>query len=323
MTQRLERVLATVDWAHVAMEGSGRGSGYAMDPRPRRAVDGKAGSPPRARAHSLGLFARYLRGDTSPSQEQLFYMDQQVEGAWSRFSHPLYLLLANPSTEWHELVEILDDLATRLQSRIFQTDGPQGSGVYQLPTTSRRQTDLAVQGDGYAFTALLALALHAKGEEDFPLALDVSTRAYQCMLFAFARGEFRSIRTALTVRIRQQVLDQIECQGMVLDTASLDIEAGIAQLHALLDRHGLADPATNGAARRRLFRQILAGDHGELLPLITPVRVSVAVAAAHRVQHRKPIEMDSLPRGRFQHVRRFGKRARGVLSTALADYWVD
>ena len=322
MTLRLERVLATVDWAHVAMEGSGQGSGYAMDPRPRRSVGGKAG-PPRARAHSLGLFARYLRGDTSPSQAQLFYMDEQVEGSRSRFFHPLYPLLANPTTEWHELVEILDDLALSLQCRIFDIEGAQGPGMYQLPTTSRRQTDLAAQGDGYALTALLALALHAQGEENFALALDVATRAYQCLLFALARGEFRSIRTVLTVRIRQQIFDQIECQGMVLDTANMDVETGVARLRELLDRHCLADPAANGPARRRLFRQILAGGHGELLPLITPARVPVAVAAAHRLQHRKPIEMDSLPRGRFQHVRRFGKRAKGVLSAALADYWVD
>lgn len=323
MTLRVERVLATVDWAHFAMEGRGRGSGYAMDPRPRRSTDGKAGPPTRTRTHSLGLFARYLRGDTAPSEQQLYYMDERVEGSRSRFYHPLYRLLAEPTTEWHELVEILDDLALSLQCRIFDIDGAQGPGMYQLPTTSRRQTDLAVQGDGYALTALLALALHAKGEEDFALALDVATRAYQCMLFALARGEFRSIRTALTVRIRQQVLDQIECQGMVLDTASLDIEVGIARLRELLDRHGLADPGANGAARRRLFRQVLAGGHGELLPLITPARVPVAVAAALRVQHRKSIEMDSLPRGRFQHVRRFGKRARGVLSAAISDYWVD
>lgn len=321
MTLRLERVLATVDWAHVVLEGSGEASGYAMDPRPQRPVGDEVGRS--TRAHSPGLFARYLRGDTAPSYEQLYYMDEQVDGSWSRFSHPVYRLLAKPTTEWYELVEILDDLALSLHCRIFGIDGAQGPGKYQLPTTSRRQRDLAVQGDGYALTALLALALHAKGEEDLPLALDVATRAYQCMLFAFARGEFWSIRSALAARIRQQILDQIECDGMVLDTASLDIEAGIARLREVLERHRLAEPTASSAARRRLFRQILAGDHGELLPLITPARVPVAVAAAHRVQHAQPIEMNSRPSGRFQYVRRFGARARDVLRAALADYWRD
>jgi hypothetical protein len=321
MTLRLERVLATVDWAHIVLEGSGQASGYAMDPRPRPPKDNEAGRS--ARAHSPGLFARYLRGDTTPSSDQLYYMDERVEGSWSRFSHPVYRLLAKPTTEWYELVEILDDLALSLHCRIFDIDGAQGPGKYQLPTTSRRQTDLAVQGDGYALTALLALALHAKGEENFPLALDVATRAYQCMLFAFARGEFWSIRSALAARIRQQILDQIECNDMVLDTASLDIEAGIARLRELLERHHLVEPTANSAARRRLFRQILAGEHTGVLPLITPRRVPVAMAAACRAQHQRPIEMDSQPRGRFQHVPRFGKRARSVLRAALAGYWVD
>ena len=51
MTLRAERVLATVDWAHFAMEGSGRGSGYAMDPRPRRATDGKTRADGKGRAY--------------------------------------------------------------------------------------------------------------------------------------------------------------------------------------------------------------------------------------------------------------------------------
>lgn len=323
MTLRLEGVLATVDWAHVVLTGSGQSSGYAMDLRPKRLRGVDTRELRSERPQSPGLFARYLRGDTAPSYRQLLSMDGWVEGASSRINLPIYRVLAKPTTEWCELVEVLGDVALSLHCKVFDVSGPQGPGMYQLPTTSRRQTDLAAQGDGFALTALLVLALNAKSEENHSLALDIATRAYQCMVMAFARGEFSSIRSAISVRVRQQVLDQIECDGIVLDTASLDIETGMIRLRELLEQNHLEEHAAGDSARRRLFREILAGSHPGVLSLITPARVPLAVATRLRSQHRRPINIDSLPRGRFRHVSRFGKRARNVLRANLGDYWVD
>ena len=75
-----ERILATVDWAHAELREQGRFSGYAMDSL-LACVDKETSRP--------GLFARYLRGENSPSRKMLkIWRTAMAARQWSEWTCP-------------------------------------------------------------------------------------------------------------------------------------------------------------------------------------------------------------------------------------------
>jgi hypothetical protein len=321
-----ERILATVDWADQVLRDYGVESGYGMDgvlrlgqyrwsrrTRSPRGAQAKAPVAP-------GKFARYLRGDCVPSRRVLENLDAGDGRAYARFFHPLYRVLQvgwDGYQEWEGQVsveEAVDELDRRLPFRITRYLD-QGYIYEHKPMTRRRVLDLTACGDGYAVAALLMAVLEADGEE----ALITGQCAFQCMVLAFARGEFPSTWPLVAARVRQQVLDRINHGGRALDTASIDLAATIATTreHARLNGPGDADvPASKDRQRLREWLKSAPGHVAAITPQIVPTDQAKHALAQNGVA----LKLQSAPRGRFNHVRDFGSSARPVLLRELRDY---
>lgn len=187
------------------------------------------------------------------------------------------------------------------------------------PITSRRLLALAVQGDGFALTTLIAYLFKAMRMAEPALALEAGLRAWQCLLLAVASGEFAAIGRLLSARLRQQVLDQVGHQGETWDTATADLEVVIPAL-----RQAVPELATAaGASRRRLIRELLVSPSDDLRALLVPERVSLAEAQHRRQAHRRALDLDGPPRGRLQELPRLGAKARAIARAAFYPDWVE
>lgn len=302
MTRRLETVLATVDWAHCVLRVTGATSGYALD------------------GNRSGLFARYLRGDNSPRLFDVIYRDAPMPGNGTaiRFFHPLYAVLGRSPSD-RDLTHALVAASRRVHTRVFDTSGAIYPSNALRPVTSRRLLDLAVQGDGFALTTLIAYLFMAMRGRDSALALEAGLRAWQCLLLAVASGEFAAIGRLLGARLRQQVLNQVTHQDQTWDTATPDLGILIPALRLAVPE--LATAA--GASRRRLIRDLLESPSDDMRPLLVPELVSVAEAQHRRQAHRRALDLDGPPRGRLQELPRLGAKARAIARAAFYPDWVE
>lgn len=324
MSYRLdcERILATVDWADSVLLETGLQSGYAVDAflagrSPRRTGQG---APKGASRPPPGKFARYQRGDCVPSVSVVERLDTASGLAVGRFQHPLYTVLRvgwenHESWQARDLLEsALGDterwLALRL-SRFVDL----GWTFERRPMTTRLMHSLAMTGTGHALTALLwgAMERADHGEDPRP-AIE---RALQCMVLAFARGEFPLTWPLVAARVRQQVLDAIAVDGRVADTASIDLSAAVSSARAVIAVVPGQRLATAAERRRRVQQWLSSAPEATAL---SPQFVPPDEAALSRRANPVGLQMLPVPRGQFGHVRDFGRRARAVLVDALADY---
>jgi len=330
MKMTCEDVLATVQWAHHAMYSQGFDSGLAFDVGGTRSsrksqeqsptssatkrLRGEAGKPP-------SKHARYLRGDTVPRHEYVrdVAILESTGSTYGIFHHPVFDVLRDAVRGTTAEGHWLGTLAPRLHCAVLEPLVDQ-SWLSIKPITHRLLNSLAIQADGYALAALLAIALEFAGSDDNDLALLVAERAFQCMIFSFAGGEFSRIYTTLSVRTRQLLLDKIQCDGLALDTATLDIHEAIVAVQNAMKQSGI-NSESSPVRKRAFFRQLLTAQPADIFRVITPTRVQLDVAKAHRISYRKSIEMDSVPEGQLKQTRRFGKIARRVLQEALKEYW--
>ncbi len=83
-----------------------------------------------------------------------------------------------------------------------------------------------------------------------------------------------------------------------------------------------AEPSVRASRRRQLLRHWL-DSAGQDVTAITPRIVPSQVARNARANRPVALQMLSTPRGRFGHVRDYGKSAKAVLRAALGDYVKD
>lgn len=325
-----ERVLATVEWADAALREHKVESGYAMDAvlrgdaqterrrKNRKDDSGPSESPPPSK------FARYQRGDSVPSWQVIEQLFRGGDAA-GRFSHPLFDVLkvglaGYQSADGDEIVlQALWDAERRIDQRLSRYIDA-GIRFERLAMTRRRLRDLASCGDSYALTALLCGAMELHHQELDPLL--AAQRAFQCMVLMFARGEFGTTWPLLAARVRQQVLDRLEFEGRALDTASVDMAAAIDCARRVIALKEFAEPSVRASRRRQLLRHWLDSADQDVTA-ITPRIVSSQVARNARANRPVVLQMLSTPRGRFGHVRDYGKSAKAVLRAALGDYVKD
>lgn len=321
-----ERILATIDWADQVLRDYGVQSGYGMDgvlrmgrygwSRRTRAPRGSQAKAPIA----PGRFARYLRGDCVPSRDVIEQLDAGDGLAHARFFHPLYRVLQvgrDGYQEWEgqsSVEEVVDELDRRLPFRLTRYVD-HGYTYEHKPMTRRRLLDLTACGDGYAVAALLMAVLQADGEE----ALLAGQCAFQCMVLAFARGEFPSTWPLVAARIRQQVLDRVVFDGKALDTTSIDLVAAVSTARQHAELNDSADVNTRASEDRQRLRAWLKSSSAHVAAITPPI---VPIVQANRVplRQRVPLKLQAPPRGRFNHVRDFGSSARPVLLRDLHDY---
>jgi hypothetical protein len=292
----VDTVLATIDWSHAILRCQGVGSGYALD-----------------KGDHSGRYAKYLRGDASPSIYEVLRLERECPGTRMRFLHPLYELLSQP---WIiRLERFLWTLQPWLQCRVVGTSGLHLSGVMTLKATRRRLLDLTVQGDGFALTALLIYSILAGRARDEVVMLTAKERSWQCLLICLASGEFFPLTRLLTARVRQQILDKTPDGMLCLDTATPDPVVIVAKLKEMAPdlQH------VTGATRRRRIRSLL--EDGEFKQLVTLERISTAQLSAKRTEAFKSLDLDSEPRGRLGHVATLGSRGRTILEDAYEAYW--
>lgn len=317
-----ERVLATIDWSEIVLIEHGFDSGYKVDKKLHALA--RKGSSTRTSNQSPrpGKFARYQRGDGAPNKSVREQLETRSGWAAARFHHPIYSLMrvgwdgfGDVKTRralYSEEVLIERWLEIRL-SRFVDM----GTWSERRPMSPSLMRALAANGTGYALAALLHGALRSEDMGESPR--DAVQRAVECMVLAFARGEFRLTWRIVAARVRQQLLDRFEIQGLVADTASMDLAAAVDAARewlAHLDLDGKMSPADGG----RAFRKWRNSESGRLLDIAF---VPIEDAKAARARRPVPVTMEPIARGQFQHERDFGKRARKVVKDALADYAAD
>lgn len=319
-----ERVLATVDWADSVLVETGLKSGYAVDAflRGLKRSSVRRGTTEEASPPPPGKFARYQRGDCAPSHRVLEQLDTATGLAVGRFQHPLYTVLqvgweGRDSWQSRDLLEAaLGDTERWLGLRLSRFVDL-GWTFERRPMTARLMQSLAMMGTGHALTALLwgAMERADHGEDPRP-AIE---RAMQCMVLAFARGEFPLTWPLVAARVRQRVLDAIVVEGHVADTAALDLGTAVRSAQALfaVTPGARLEPA---AQRRRRLQEWLSS--APQAAALKPRFVVPEEAAQSRRAHPVAVQMLPVPRGQFAHVRDFGRRAREVLTSALGDYVV-
>lgn len=321
----VERILATVEWAHAVLFEHNRTSGYKVDelltPRRRaRKSEVQTDVPP------TGQFARYLGGSCVPSREVIEQLDTRGGLAPARFAHPIYAVLRTGVARYSDnrghfdIEDALFEVERFLSLKLTRVRDL-GWAYERMPPTPRRALDLAVHGNGYALAALLAQAMELQESEVDPLP--TAQRAFQCMVLAFARGEFATTWPTMAVRVRQQVLDALQFDGQVLDTASLDVRAAVDACKNALQRVPQGGAQLTPSAQRQWVRSWLSQPDDRTVALMTPKRVAKDEALAARDRCPVILKMESLPLGRHGHIRDFGKRARAHLLAAMHGYVVE
>lgn len=322
-----ERILGTIEWAHQGLWQHGRGNGRAMDVLMGKLRSERASSAP----ERASRYARYLRGDNVPRADAVFGLlgDDLRVNYWQL---PLFDLLrvgvdGYGTRDGRNSVEFaLDDLQRRFVRRITSYEGP---GLTQVSVQPSRKIvlELCAYGSCHATAVLLAWAIDLQQQRDeFETRPDdfgappfnplyVGQRAFQCLIFAFAQGEFPVTGPLVAARVRQQVLDHLKADGQVLDTASIDVDAAVATAREVLDpaREGRANPFQQRAALRAWLKsQSLA------LEGVTPQITSPALAEAARQARPVALHLQAVDeRGR---PRLFGKRAQATLLEAMVGY---
>lgn len=311
-----ERILATVDWAHAELREQGRFSGYAMDSL-LACVDKETSRP--------GLFARYLRGENSPSRKMLNNLAyRHGSSAVERMDLPLYEVLRRGHANFLTLDPFdkqLLDIETRLNFRLKRYLGEMTYATVE-PTRARALT-LASYGDSTALAALLMWAPSKQIEDpeestgDPTDCLVIGQRAYQCLILSMANGEFPQTGPVLAARIRQQVLDSLSAGDRRLDTASIDIEAAVSAGRCLLEQ---ASKRTTLAKKRRILRIALAGHFSGHVDTMTPKIVLAEEADQARRKHPVKLAFGAVPMSKANLVSGYGSNARNHLRAAMGDY---
>ena len=309
-----ERILATVDWAHAELREQKKASGYAMDAMLKSLQIGTS---------RAGKFARYLRGENTPSEYLLREMSPNYGSeAIERWHHPLYDVLQrgpaglvyDPEPQW------LFDIERRLDVRL--TRHWSAMVIESVPITPARALTLAAYANSYALAALLTWALSSQffDQTEAPGSdahLRIGQRAFQCLILSMASGEFPQTGPVLTARIRQRVMDQLQWKDYRLDTASVDVPAAV-----IVGRRWLARTreCTTPGKQRSALRALLNRGNTEELAAITPKIVPAAQAAEAHRQHPIRLAFGQTPSGKANLVFGYGARASRQLRVELEDY---
>jgi hypothetical protein len=314
-----ERVLATIDWSNIVLIEHELDSGYAVDEKLRVLAAKRGVGRARVESPSPGKFARYQRGDCAPNRTVLDLLDTRSGWAGGRFYHPLYSFM-RVGWEGFSDPKARRDLAREevrierwLDIRLSRFVDMGQTSEWRLMTRPLMRA-LAANGTGYALAALLHGALRAEDMGENPKA--AVQHAVECMVLAFARGEFQVTWPLVAARLRQQLLDRFEADGRVADTASLDLRAAVRAAREWLenlDLEGKMRP-TDGC---RAFYEWRKSESGRLLDIAF---VPVEEAEAARIRHPVRVALEPVPRGQFEHVRDLGQRARKIVRTALGEY---
>lgn len=328
-----EGVLSTIEWAHSLLETRQQASGYAMDKVIARIVQLTRSKPDSAQ----GLFARYLRGDNVPrweTQADLIGDDAQAHYP----SLPLWGVLRIGLTGYsspdgaESVRNLLDDLQGRFERRITRYEGP-GLTVVAVPPSKAFALDLCAYGSCHATAVLLAMAMDVQSLEDDAAAealgkhraysavspLLVGQRAFQCLMLAFAADEFPVTAPLVAARVRQQVLDGLNADGEVLDTAAVDVPDAVAIAREALDEARHFSPSRY---KQRAYLRDWLKSSDERVARITPTVTTPEVALASRQERPVPLVLRSPTGTRRRHASTLGKRAKAKLLSAMDGYVV-
>jgi hypothetical protein len=334
-----ETILGTIDWAHLTLRDYGVPSGYAMDAIMAKRVARFRGNPDRGRGH----FARYLRGESSPSLQTVFDLDFEYSPTMGRIQLPMYEILRVGMQGYRgggrdRCDEALLEVERRFQRRLTRYED-RGMVMTQPELNSRFGLDLCTYGSSHALTVLLVAAMQfqlwAERSDDSndyervafarkgptsrkcdPLLM--GQRAFQCLILAIAAGEFPVTCALVVVRVRQRILDQLAFDGAVLDTAAIGIEDAVHVGRQALEQ---ADAAGRTRSKQRAWLRAWLGDRANADCLrMTPPITTAAQAAESRARAPLELQLEAPALGRHSHRHQLGRKAKEILASALEDY---
>jgi hypothetical protein len=326
-----EGVLSTIEWAHTQLASWGEASGYAMDKVMARRVQLSRSKPDSAQ----GLFARYLRGDNVPrgeTQGDLLGHDLHAHypslPLWGVLRVGLAGYASPPGAD--RVRSLLDELQGRFERRITRFEGPGLTYVALVPSKAI-SLDLAAYGSCHATAVLLAMAMDVQDIHDSEAqqrwegepayrgvsALLLGQRAFQCLMLAFAADECPVTAPLVAARVRQQVLDGLNADGKVLDTAAVDVDAAIEVAREAIEQ---SRAVSRSRYKQRAWLRNWLQSADERVALITPAITTAEAALASR-QARPVLLTLRLSSGtRRRHVSVLGKRAKEKLMSEMRGY---
>lgn len=323
----VERILATIEWAHATLLEHGREGASAMDRVLAKCQSSKSGRKP----EKWSRFARYLRGDNVPRGDtvcDLIRDDLRVNYATLPVFNVLRVGMDGYGTDGgnHQVEVALDDLQGRFQRRITRYEGP-GLVVVSAPPTRKGGFELAAYASSHAVAVLLAWAMELQTErQHFDAApneyssppynaLHMGQRAFQCLMLAFAQGEFPVTAPLMAARVRQKVLDRLCVDGQVLDTAAVDVDAAVKAARDALD---LARAGRANAFQQRAFLRAWLKSNDPAVAQLTPQ--VAAPEQAHAARQARPVALHLRAADAKGRARALGKRAHTTFSKGMAEY---